>query len=325
MDLIVEMRFGAHLYGTETATSDIDLKGVYLPSARDILLQRAAATTPSGDRKQHGARNAPGDVDREVYSLQRYLELLAEGHTVALDMLFAPDWAMTMPPGPLWREIQANRDRLVSRRSAAFLRYCRQQANKYGIKGSRVAAARQALVLLSAAEARLGSQAKLDRLAAELADFAAIEHVAPIDLPTPGGQLVRHLEVCGRKMPFTGSIKTAREVAEGLVNAFGERARQAERNEGVDWKALSHAVRVGREAVELLATGRVTFPLPDAERIRRIKAGEIPHALVVAEIESLLGEVEAAAAASALPDAPDLAFIDELVMGAYRRQVLGGA
>ena len=41
MDLIVEMRFGSHLYGTDTATSDLDLKGVYLPSAREILLQRA--------------------------------------------------------------------------------------------------------------------------------------------------------------------------------------------------------------------------------------------------------------------------------------------
>jgi len=325
MDLIVEMRFGSHLYGTDTATSDLDLKAVYLPSARDILLQRAAAAAPSGERKPPGARNAPGDVDREVYSLQRYLELLAEGQTVALDMLFAPDSAMTMAPGPLWREIQANADRMVSRRAAAFLRYCRQQANKYGIKGSRVGAARQALALLSAGEARLGSATKLDRLAAALADFAATEHVALIDLPTPGGRLVRHLEVCGRKMPFTASIKTAREVAAGLVNEFGQRARRAERNEGVDWKALSHAVRVGREAIELLATGRITFPLPDADRIRRIKSGEIPYAAVVAEIEGLLGAVEAAAATSALPDAPDQAFIDELVMRAYRRQVLGGA
>ena len=75
-------------------------------------------------------------------------------------------------------------------------------------------------------EARLGSQTKLARLAAELADFAAAEHVALIDLPTPGGKLVRHLEVCGRKMPFTATIKTAREVTQGLANEFGERARQ---------------------------------------------------------------------------------------------------
>ena len=36
MDCIVEMRFGAHLYGTETVQSDLALKAVYLPDARDI-------------------------------------------------------------------------------------------------------------------------------------------------------------------------------------------------------------------------------------------------------------------------------------------------
>ena len=46
---------------------------------------------------------------------------------------------------------------LVTRRSAAFVGYCRQQANKYGIKGSRVAAARKALTLLLEAVERLGS------------------------------------------------------------------------------------------------------------------------------------------------------------------------
>jgi hypothetical protein len=33
-----------------------------------------------------------------MYSLQRYLELLADGQTVALDMLFAPNSAMTGRP-----------------------------------------------------------------------------------------------------------------------------------------------------------------------------------------------------------------------------------
>ena len=122
----------------------------------------------------------------------------------------------------------------------------------------------------------LGSTAKLEQLAAELADLAGTEHVALIDIALPGDRLVRHLEVCGRKMPFTASIKTAREVAARLVDEFGERARQAERSEGVDWKALSHAVRVGRQAIELLGTGRITFPLPDADRLRRIKDGGVP-------------------------------------------------
>lgn len=142
MDLIVEMRFGSHLYGTATEQSDLDYKAVYLPDARAILLQRVPGTIAEIREKPAGEKNAPGDVDREAYGLQRYLELLAEGQTLALDMLFAPDLAMQREPAPLWREIQTNADRLVTRRASAFVRYCRQQANKYGIKGSRIATAR---------------------------------------------------------------------------------------------------------------------------------------------------------------------------------------
>jgi len=323
MDIIVEMRFGSHLYGTDTPLSDHDLKGVYIPDAQDILLQRVRAAVTSGRARAPGEKNEPGDVDREAYSLQRYLELLAEGQTVALDMLFAPDAAMTMRPQPLWREIQANADRLVSRRASAFVRYCRQQANKYGIKGSRVATIRKTLATLTAAEQRLGATAKLEQTAAELADLAGTEHVALVDLPTPGGRLVRHLEVCGRKMPFTASIKTAREIAQRLAAEYGQRALQAERNEGIDWKALSHAVRVGREATELLRTGRITFPLPCADHIRRIKSGALPYGAVADEIERLLGEVEAAAAASRLPEQPDQALIEDLVARAYRHKIVG--
>ena len=56
-----------------------------------------------------------------IYSLQRFLKLLAEGQTVALDMLFAPDRVMTIVPTPLWREIQANSHRFISRRATRFV------------------------------------------------------------------------------------------------------------------------------------------------------------------------------------------------------------
>lgn len=323
MHLIVEMRFGSHLYGTATPQSDLDYKAVYLPDARDILLQRVRDTIALSRDKPAGEKNAPGDIDREIHSLQRYLELLAEGQTMALDMLFAPDWALTMPPAPLWREIQANADRLVTRRASAFVRYCRQQANKYGIKGSRVAASRQALAALAAAEATHGSATKLAVAEAALTALAdASQHMTIVDVPSASGQLVRHLEVCGKKMPFTSSIKSAREIAERLVDEYGQRALQAERNEGIDWKALSHAVRVGREAVELLRTGRITFPLPCAAEIVAIKGGALPYEAVADIIEELLVAVEDAASRSPLPEAPDQEFIEDLVARAYRQKVL---
>ena len=213
MELIVEMRYGSHLYGTDTPQSDVDLKSVYLPEAQDILLQRVKPTIVLTPQKPRGQKNAPGEVDRESYSLQRFLALLAEGQTMALDMLFAPESAMTMPPTPLWREIQASANRLISRRAATFLGYCRRQANTYGVKGSRVAAARKALSVLEEAEARLGGAAKLGELAEELQALAAMEHIAIAVLPSAQGKPLRYLEVCGHKAPFTASIKNAREIA----------------------------------------------------------------------------------------------------------------
>ena len=322
MDLIVKMRFGSHLYGTATPESDLDLKGVYLPEAHDILLQRVKATVTSNRVKAAGEKNEAGDVDSEFYSLQRYLDLLAEGQTVALDMLFAPDAVMTTSPSPWWREIQASGHQLISKRATSFVQYCRQQANKYGIKGSRVAAARKVLAMLTTAQKRLGNTGKLELIAAQLADLAATTaHVALVDLPSPGDRPVRHLEVCDRKISFSASLKMGREIAERLVNEYGQRALQAERNEGVDWKALSHAVRIGREALELFQRGRITFPLPYADHILSIKRGLVPYKTVAMEIEQLLEDVEAAASASSLPEEPDQTLIEDLVTRAHMQKI----
>ncbi len=140
LETIVKIKFGSHLYGTSTPESGLDIKAVYIPSASDILLQRINPVAAQHRLKQHGEKNTSSDTDFEAYSLQRYLELLAEGQTVALDMLFAPDSAMLEEPHGLWREIQSLSPQLLTRGATAFVRYCRQQANKYGIKGSRVAA-----------------------------------------------------------------------------------------------------------------------------------------------------------------------------------------
>ena len=143
---IVRIEFGSHLYGTSTPESDHDYKSVYVPCASDILLQRVKGSTGHKVKRYEHEKNAPEDTDDEAYSLQRYLTLLAEGQTVTIDMLFAPNpivWT------PLWWEIQNNKERFLTKRSAAFVGYCRTQANKYGIKGSRVSAAKNAAEFFS--------------------------------------------------------------------------------------------------------------------------------------------------------------------------------
>ena len=317
MQTIVELRAGAHLYGTATPASDTDLKAVHIPPAADILLQRVRPTLTTA----RPARNQPTDTDRESHSLHRFLHLVGEGQPAALEMLFAPDDAMTAPPDPLWREVQALAPRLVSRRATVFLSYARQQAERYGAKGARAQTVRGALSLLMAAEARHGASAPLSLIEPDLAAFAAAHpHAALVDLPIGGDRVGRHLDLCGRRAPLHASLKWAREMAARLAAEYGARANAA--GEGVDWKAMSHAVRVGVEALELLDTGRLRFPLASAPHLLAIKLGRVPYDSVAAEVERLLSAVSDAAARSTLPDEPDMAAAEALVLRAYRAEVL---
>lgn len=322
MRKIVNIKFGSHLYGTSTPQSDLDFKSVYVPTPRDILLQRVKGAINSARQKQEKEKNLPGEVEEESYSLQRYLGLAAEGQTVALDVLFAPEWSMTEPPAPEWQEVIRNRSRILTKRSAAFIGYCRQQANKYGIKGSRVAAARKALTTLNGLIETHGTTPKLGQFDAIIADeIASIEHMVIIDIPLPSGSVIRHWDVCGRKLPFTSSVKNARDIVQKLVDEYGQRALQAESQQGIDWKALSHAVRVGTQAIEVLRTGNVTFPLPNADHVIAIKTGRLPYQEVSAEIEGLLEAVEREAECSALPAEPDYQWIDDFVARVYRDEI----
>ena len=323
MEPLVRIKFGSHLYGTATPTSDEDWKSVRVPSAADILLQRTAPVvvharpTKVGD----GLRNKPGDVDDESYALHRYMQLLAEGQTVALDMLFAPAPEFA---SDVWRRVQTNYSRFVSKKSAAFVGYCRTQANKYGIKGSRVAAARRAASFFAAARGAYGESARLGDLAEVNGEFMSTlldnAHTSIVQ----GGTTERpetFFECCNRKCSFGNTVKAAYEMYSRVFQEYGARARMAEAGEGIDWKALSHAVRVGTEALELLTTGRITFPLHTADFLVAVKTGQVPYVEVARGIEELLEAVEQASVESSLPEDPDTALMDEIVMDAYEAEV----
>ena len=324
MKTLVRMKFGSHLYGTSTEFSDVDWKSVHVPDAKDILLQRASAVTGVRLKDREGERNRPGDVDDESYALHRWLQLLAEGQTVAVDMMFAPDWAIDGTPSPVWRSIQANKDRLLTKKSAAFVGYCRTQANKYGIKGSRVAAAKRATEFFAqylghASDCRVGEIVFPETLFDEHTKIVQGE-ARPMD----SVGVIRcetFFECCNRKVSFGNTVKVAHEIYSRIYENYGARARLAESNEGVDWKALSHAVRVGWEARELLITGGITFPIPNAKYLVDVKMGHVPYNDVAGQIEFLLTEVERCAAVSSLRDEPDRAFIDDLIADVYGEAV----
>ena len=86
---IVKMKFGSHLYGTATPDSDLDYKGVFLPTKEQIYLGNIPKSNSHSTKQTsiEGVKNSNDDVDTEIYSLHYFIKLACEGQTVALDML----------------------------------------------------------------------------------------------------------------------------------------------------------------------------------------------------------------------------------------------
>jgi len=142
LNLLVKMKFGSHIYGTNTPESDTDYKAIYLPSGDDIVMQRVKGSKNNNTKKDERAKNTADDIDIEIFSLDKYIKLLLEGQTVAIDMLFTPE-EFILQTSPEWKHIQDNKDKFLHSGILSFVGYCRTQANKYGIKGSRMAAVRK--------------------------------------------------------------------------------------------------------------------------------------------------------------------------------------
>jgi hypothetical protein len=218
----------------------------------------------------------------------------------------------------IWLEIQHNKDRFLNSNCQSFVGYCKTQAAKYGIKGTKIAALREALDFLQIAD-----YSKLIAFEDKIRDWVKCvnnEHISIVDIKGPNGKLEPHLQVNNRKIPFHSNFKYARGIFQKIFDEYGQRALLAEKNEGVDWKALMHAVRVAAEAYELLTTGNITFPRPEREILLQIRKGELPYKQVAECIEQGLQNIENVK--SCLPPKADLEFIDKFVYDVYKEDIL---
>ena len=332
MNKIIEIKFGSHLYGTNTKNSDLDIKGIYLPEAKDILLNKIKSTIQSTRSKKHGERNTKNDIDCEYLSLCRFLELLAQGQTMALDMLFSPEFKET--ENVILLEIYNNRHRILNKNVNAFVGYAKKQAAKYGIKGSRMEALQQICNLFNELVDSGHRHSKLYEIRNKIEilinnnkNLVSLEKTPLIEiimLPDPDKILNQpHLHVCGRKVHLSKNIQEAYKIFKNILNEYGHRSKMAHLEDGIDWKALSHAVRVNNEAIELLKTGNITMPRPDALLLKKIKTGKLKYEKVSKLIETGLVDLMKAKEESTLNEVPDQDFIDNLLVNVYKDIIKG--
>ncbi|MCD6435055.1 MAG: hypothetical protein J7L15_01490, partial [Clostridiales bacterium] len=85
---------------------------------------------------------------------------------------------------------------------------------------------------------------------------------------------IESLVLCEKVHQGNIKIFEFRNRLERIISSYGERAELARQNKGVDWKAVSHAMRALFQMEELITTGKIQYPLSSAEVLLKIKNGD---------------------------------------------------
>lgn len=302
---IFKTLYGSFLYGTNIATSDQDIKGVMVPTADDILDGEIHKTYTDNTNTSSDRRNTADDTDLQLYSLKKFLYDISTGQSYAMELLFSPKEMWVGEPDPIWLEIVKNRDKFVSKNITAMVSYARAQAFKYGDKGRRLEVFSDVISRMmtvqdvfptSKVKDWLYEDHQLEFLSKKYPDFISV-HKKEND---ESG--VEYLNVNGVMVPLNSSIEYALGVYKPRLEEYGHRAKKAMEDKGQDLKAIYHAVRIAYQAEELLLTGKITLPRPEAPLLLDIRQGKFDEAKLKELIDESFEKVRKAEKISSLPN-----------------------
>jgi predicted nucleotidyltransferase len=317
--LLYITNMGSVLYGTNSINSDKDIKGIFIPDTKSVLLKCDIEqfTLESGAAN----KNSSQDIDFQLISLYKFLGLLEKGETGALDMLFSMFRHDTIifENKDFTDYIRQNKDKLICKRMKAFTGYAAAQAKKYGVKGARYKELTDFIEAINGLNGTIKENLVFFKGLTNF-KYISIEHL-PDGTKRNGGMrsdlpLAEYLVVLGRQFLHTNTIEHLKDRLRDIKKTYGHRTEMA--STGIDNKALSHALRVAYEAKELLDTGFIKFPLLYADEIKSLKydtsMSEDRYANILNKLEQKLDDIDKATEVSSLQDSLDTKFLNDTIL-----------
>jgi predicted nucleotidyltransferase len=339
---------GSYLYGTNSESSDKDYKGVFLPNLNDLILGKApkhyTSTTGSFNEK-----NSSDDIDETYYSLHYFLELAAKGDTNAIDILFAyTNYEAVLVDTPIWNKIIENIDKILTKNVKAYLGYCKSQCIKYSIKGDKLknysTFEKFCEKYLNQKDEHGAPETLFNCLNIEYSNDDFPNIMSKPMIPPPGERFKigfnkeaeynfgdhcyfetalnkeSYITISDVKFQLNDSIKSAYHKVQKVISSYGKRAEAAASDNGVDWKAISHCVRVLLQVEQLLSENKITFPLINANFVKSIKYNttNMSYEEVMSWIETHMWHIdEVLLPKSTLREKADYQWIEKFILNCY--------
>lgn len=303
-DVMFQVKYGSKLYGTNTPTSDTDLKSIYLPAIDDMLLGKKMSifktrVDVNGVAVPDKDPMPDNGVENEYFPFQTFVRDFVNGQTYALEIA----WAIYYN-GPEAPDFQSQREyNIVLEMIAKFgnsevysmTGFAQKQTLDYVYRGERLNEATVLLNIIVELTKNVGTAVvpRMDTSWSETEtylDELARRTGLSIGSTVNNNRTLRTLELNGRSYTETTTFEHVVQQLQKLVVSYGVRTNAAAKAD-VDFKSLSHAVRVYQQAIEILDTGKLTFPRKNAAELLTIKQGRADLEAVKVQLKTLDAEV----------------------------------
>jgi len=312
-------QYGSKLYGTDNPNSDTDYKGIFIPNKIDVLLKRDIEHYNFNSNSSN-TRNTKDDIDLQLFSIYKFFSLLKKGETGAMDILFSLFRTDTQEYNDknYTDIIKENYQKFYNRNLHSFIGYCVGQSKVYNVRGERFHELHLFVEHFNKMVKEQGEE-KLETIYPMIEKLFQDRHYKYIKFvmaPTSRGSGEikdgKYIEVLGKRFLGTVKVKYFAQKITDMEQQFGNRAKASAK--GVDFKALSHAVRVISEVEELIDDKFISFPLKNRVYVKSIKEGHEKLEDVMNYIDEKITIVQDKLDASDLPQKSDEEFIDEVIL-----------
>jgi hypothetical protein len=324
--IICEFLAGSHLYGTSTPESDVDLRGVFIPTKE--YFYGFLSTTRNYQDKQN---------DIEYKEIREFMKLAISQNPTVIEYLFVPPEKLQINT-PEWQTVVENRNLFLSRQCRrSFMGYAIAQIKRikthrawllnppkkkperkdFGLPEERKMISGDQMGAFNSLLADYLEQiSKYNHLKDELLELeethnykallSNIRNVEPehLRLLKPIHDVSENfIEVYTRERGYKSALQHWKQYQHWVKTRNPARAA-LEAKFGYDTKHGMHLYRLTEECFELLETGHITLPRPNAKELLKIRDGKYSYDELMERFEWFENETKKKVETSVLPEKP---------------------
>jgi hypothetical protein len=304
-NIILKVRTGSHLFGTNTPESDTDYEGIFMPPEEIVFGLGSCKEVDLGTKdKDDTGRNTKDAIDFKIREYRDFCRLALDNNPNILNIIFANEPNIVERNG-YGKRLMDNAMLFPHKGGMQkYIAYAKSQLKKMGLKPENYSKLEQAAEYLE--------KENQDDILAYAVERATANGV---NCMVDNG-IGKHILIGDI------SLERALKIRKAVGHIKGRLARASHRADswkvyGYDVKFAANLIQILMIGIELSTTGKIVFPLAGADLILGIKRGSYPLEFITRHAEKLVEFLNNSH--SVLPVRPRYSEVNSFVMREMKR------